>query len=442
MTANPSRRKRVSRLLSGTVLVLFVMALTYDVIHIRKWHLGQTIEDSFIAAYPTAKFYRDYVLRVHEFHTAVRTQQFYSLHIKDESEGIVSMNSMAWIDLRQGPVTLHFPDLPPLRHATVTFIDWDGLVIGGESAYRTSYTLFPPGSPETNTPTTLTSQGGTVLAFIRIPTAESPDEKSLVRLLEKIRFTNSQQQLILGEPIKPEMACEGDELGTLFIACMEALIALAAPPKEQVDAYQTARKRLGNIDRIPRKEWMQSVNDARQMIDQAITNGISLVTRHMWIAYQHMFTLRPEMVQLRLNRAAYARSDFVAAPSDKMKYAIKRYNARGEAINGLKHDYLLHFDPRLLPADVTEWHFIVRDHTKRLFKSGQRLAINSDDALKREVDGTIKIYLTHQKPADIPEANWLGTPKDFFEIIFLGRGTKAGRDFDYFEYLPELETIH
>lgn len=418
-------------------------ALVYDYQSISKDFQGKAIEDSFIAAYPTVKLYRDYLARIIKQNSGTMAHHFYPLRETDEDEKIVSVNSVALINLHDGPVTITFPNLAPFHKATVTFVEWDGLALGGESASNTSYTVLPPDSALSETGTKqLMARGRTVLAFLRIPTSTSPPQKQLQSFLDQIRFTDASGSLAVATPLPLIQDCEGPELGNIFIPCMEALLKTMHIPLGQAADFYTARNKIKTLSKMNDKLWMNSVMAARQMIEQTLTNGISLVTSHMWIAYEDMFTLKPSMVQLLLNRAAFIRADFVAVPSDKMKYAIKRYNARGEAVDGTLHDYALRFDPALLPEEISEWHFIVRDHRQKFYeKQNARAVVHYNDPLQWEADGSIRLFFSTQRPPGVAESNWLPIPESPFEIVLMARSMKANPSFDPFEYLEELEII-
>jgi len=430
-----------------TVIVIFIAIAAYTVFHdykaIRRDFQGKAIEDSFIAAYPPVKLYRDYLARIIKTNSGVTTNHFYPLHELDEDEKIVSVNSVALINLDSGPMTITFPDLTPFQKATVTFLEWDGLALGGESASNTHYTLLPPDSASSDTDTKqLTARGRSVLAFLRIPTSASPPPQKLQYYLDQIRVTGASNSPGVTASLSIIEECEDLELGNVFIPCMDALVDAIHIPPEQKEAFYTAKNKIHTLTMMHDPLWRDSVTEAQQMIDQTLTNGISLVTTHMWIAYDDLFTLKPSMVQLLLNRAAFVRADFVAAPSNKMKYAIKRYNARGEAVEGGLHDYALRFDPALLPEEVSEWHFIVRDHRQKFYaKPNTRSVINHNDSLRYEADGSVRLFFTTQLPPGVAESNWLPIPESPFQIVLIARGMKANPAFDPFEYLEELEIL-
>jgi hypothetical protein len=87
---------------------------------------------------------------------------------------------------------------------------------------------------------------------------------------------------------------------------------------------------------------------------------------------------------------------------------------QGQPLSG-DHAYTLRFTKEQLPAQFATyfWSVIAVDAVERrvLPNALKRYLLNKESKLQYAADGSLTLYFADQKPADVPQANWLPTPK-------------------------------
>ncbi|HEY5851990.1 MAG TPA: DUF1254 domain-containing protein [Lysobacter sp.] len=107
-----------------------------------------------------------------------------------------------------------------------------------------------------------------------------------------------------------------------------------------------------------------------------------------------------------------------AAEADYLSYFV---DAKGQPLDGSKHDYVLHFGKDSLPPTHAFWSITMYDGKSKLLVDNplNRYLINSPmlPRLKRDADGGLTLYLQNASPGKDKEANWLPAPKGPFYAI-------------------------
>jgi hypothetical protein len=187
------------------------------------------------------------------------------------------------------------------------------------------------------------------------------------------------------------------------------------PPSANVD--QTALQGLARLGVQPGQEvaswgWLQQ---------RAVAIGIWLAEHKLQEAIAHPAELKagwrvpPAQVGRYGSeyglRAAVAMAGFGANLAEDAIYPNGLQDADGKALQGGQR-YRLHFAAGQLPPVRAFWSVTVYDADGYLVDNPlNRYALGDRDALKRNADGSLDIYLQADAPAGEWQANWLPIPK-------------------------------
>ncbi len=112
-----------------------------------------------------------------------------------------------------------------------------------------------------------------------------------------------------------------------------------------------------------------------------------------------------------LKRAIVAMVGLGANPPDDAIYPLNVADADGQPLNG-DHDYVLHFDEVELPPVDAFWSVTMYDADG--FQAANpinRFAIGDRDDLTFNADGSLDLYIQHDRPGREHESNWLPAPR-------------------------------
>lgn len=112
-------------------------------------------------------------------------------------------------------------------------------------------------------------------------------------------------------------------------------------------------------------------------------------------------------------------------PEDAV-YPLTQKDADGNAYDGAKHAYVMHFEKGQLPPVDAFWSLTLYDTDFFFVKnSANRYAISQRDELVRNPDGSIDVYIQADSPGPNQEANWLPAPKSEFYLVLRLYGPPA-----------------
>lgn len=116
-------------------------------------------------------------------------------------------------------------------------------------------------------------------------------------------------------------------------------------------------------------------------------------------------------------RALIASRGLGANLDDDAVYPSSATDADGEKYDGAKHAYVLHFDAGKFPPAHAFWSITMYNMNNFLVENSiNRFAIGDRHPLKRNVDGSLDIYIQHQHPGKDKESNWLPAPAGPFNL--------------------------
>jgi hypothetical protein len=115
-----------------------------------------------------------------------------------------------------------------------------------------------------------------------------------------------------------------------------------------------------------------------------------------------------------LKRAAAAEGGIYGNDAVEAVYPMTRSDARGEPLDGSKHDYTLTFPAGQLPPVNAFWSVTMYDGKTQLLIENPigRYLINSPmlPGMKKNPDGSLTIHVQRASPGKDREANWLPAP--------------------------------
>ena len=218
---------------------------------------------------------------------------------------------------------------------------------------------------------------------------ETPLEKILAMSAED--FFNRLNALMMRNPPAPE-----DDKTLLQFE----QVSIAPGEKFSLSKFKPDEQKL--ISQIP-----QSVHQEFQKLKKegaSLSNGWSQVKGlgEYGVDYQ--------------KRALVAYMGFGASLEKDVLYPTASIDISGQKLKGDKN-YILHFDADEIPSVKAFWSLTAYDAQSRLVENKfKRYSVGSLRKLKFNRDGSLDIYLQHNKPSKEFESNWLPTPKGEFDV--------------------------
>jgi len=121
-----------------------------------------------------------------------------------------------------------------------------------------------------------------------------------------------------------------------------------------------------------------------------------------------------------LKRAA-ATGGIYGNDSVEAMYPMTRWDAKGEVLDGSKHNYTLTFPADELPPVNSFWSVTMYDGKSQLLIKNpiNRYLINSPmlPDMKKNADGSLTIYIQKDSPGKDKESNWLPAPNDTIYLV-------------------------
>ena len=122
-----------------------------------------------------------------------------------------------------------------------------------------------------------------------------------------------------------------------------------------------------------------------------------------------------------LKRAAAAKGGLYGNDAEEATYPYTRTDAKGEKLDGSKHNYTLTFPAGQLPPVNAFWSVTMYDGKSQLLIKNpiDRYLLNSPmlPAMKKNADGSLTLYIQKDSPGKALEANWLPAPNDTIYLV-------------------------
>jgi len=339
-----------------------------------------------------------------------------------------TLYSSAWLDLRDGPVTVSVPDTHG-RYYLLPMLDmWtDVFAVPGKRTTGTAaarFSVLPPGWRGPIPAGSVPIQATTSYAWIigRTQTNGPSDYPAVRQVQNGLSIIAASES---GNPVPAPRAAAVDTAtppadqvtamtGAQFFRLAAELLELHAPhPTDWSVLARAARIGLypdhsfvytgldaatrDAVDGAP-AEALRLMHDALPRVAR-IVNGWQMNTESMGV-YGNNY----------LKRAIVALLGLGANPPEDAIYPINLADADGQPVDG-SHDYVLRFAKDELPPVTAFWSVTMYDSGGYPVPNRVgRYAIGDRDKLSYNSDGSLDLYIQHHNPGPDREANWLPAP--------------------------------
>lgn len=115
-----------------------------------------------------------------------------------------------------------------------------------------------------------------------------------------------------------------------------------------------------------------------------------------------------------LKRAGGANAGIYGNDAAEAMYLLSRTDAKGQTLDGSKHNYTLTFPAGSLPPVKAFWSITMYYSDSQLLVENpiNRYLVNSSMVpdMKKNADGSLTVYMQHESPGKDKESNWLPAP--------------------------------
>lgn len=370
-----------------------------------------------------------------------------------------TLYSIAWLDLREGPLVLHMPDMQG-RWVLMQVLDaWTNAFASlGTRAYGgapRSYLFTGPGWSGSVPQGMVHVPSPTRIAWMigRTYTRDEADFPNVHRLQAQYRLepfgpratvTFTADKAPSPDPGLSPLQQVARMDAAAFYARLLPLMAQNPPP----DADRTIIDRMTQLGLTPGAPWRwdalrpQDQRDLREGMEwarglfDAFAPGsqgtVGLTQTHKavleWAAVRirkaAMNSVNGWAIPLELGsygtdyplRALTALLGLGANRAVDAVYPSTTVDAQGEGLDG-RHRYRLHFSAAEIPPASAFWSLSMYD-SQTFFVDNpiRRYVIGDRDALKTNADGSLDIWLQHDAPHPQQQSNWLPAPAGPFKL--------------------------
>jgi hypothetical protein len=361
-----------------------------------------------------------------------------------EDTAVVTPNSdtpysALWLDLRAEPIVLSVPAVPKNRYYSVQLIDGNTYNYGYIGSRATgsepgNFLVVGPdwkGETPAGIKKVFFSTTPFSLAAYRTQLFNSGDMLNV----EKVQAGYKVQPLsaFLKQPAPPAaptinfLPATTAGIKTNFFEYLDAALQFVPPSPEDKDV----RARLARIGIGPGKTFalkdlseehkaavLLGMKEGDDKVGKFLTSGMKDVNH--W-AVGSLFGDRDFYKGDWLKRAAAAKFGIYGNDAVEATYPFTRTDAKGETLDGSKHNYTITFPAGQLPPVNAFWSVTMYDgKTQFLIKNPiNRYLINSPmlPNLKRNADGSLTLYIQKDSPGKDKEANWLPASNDTIYLV-------------------------
>ena len=348
-----------------------------------------------------------------------------------------------WLDLRSEPFVLRLPRFPRHRFHNVQLIDlfthnfaFYGSRLSGNDA--TTILIAGPdwhGAVPAGIDHVTRAETRIVKLVTRI-LLEGGEQPADLRSLEDGYLLQALSAFVGAEPppaappldLPTPAAARFDTRSADFIAPLNALLALCAPPAQERAAFERfARIGIAAGAAFDAGALARSERDA---IDAGVVRAhaeISALAAHLGPrcnGWEMPLDLRGDRRRMAadpaslLRRAAAALYAIWGIDAEEGLYMVSDEDAEGRPLDGSAAAYTIRFE-RALPVRAF-CSFTVYDAATRLLvehPSGRYAVRDRDPGLRRDAAGGFTLRLQHEAPTDGATAHWLPVPRRPFQVV-------------------------
>jgi len=347
--------------------------------------------------------------------------------------------SIVWLDLRAEPMVVSVPVVDKKRYYSVQMIDGNTYNYGYIGSRATGndagdYLIVGPGW-----------KGETPAGIKKVFTSTTPFGLTLIRTqlfnaadianVEKIQAGYKVQPLsqFLKQPPPPAAPTIDFVPATTagikehFFEYLDAALRFVPPSAEDKEI----RSRLASIGIGPDQTFafkelspehkaavLLALKEGDDKVDKFLASGTKVINGWNISA---LFGDRDFYKGNWLLRAGAAKGGLFGNDGVEAMYPYTRIDSNGATLDASKHSYTITFPPGQLPPVNAFWSVTMYDgKSQYLIKNPiNRYLINSPmvPAMKKNVDGSLTLYLQKDSPGKDKEANWLPAPDDTVYLV-------------------------
>jgi len=430
--------KKLNLLFASILLALSIQPLSATTL--SKEEVKSITKEAYIYTYPMMEHYKMvYVLKVAKdspvyegafneiTHNAVLLGPEYTTMVRPNND---TFYSNVVFDLRAQPMVLSVPAISDNRYYSWQLIDLFTHNIGYIGTRATGfqagkYLIAGPnwnGKKPKGITKVIQTDSNIILALARTQVYSAEDSKNAKKIMSEYKVETLSKYM--GTPA-PKAAAQLDfpvysleKIRSVeFITYLNFLLGLVKPnPSEKALLERFSKIGVGanvafdinSIDPKTKKIMQEAIDEAMVEIE-AETKNLGIL-KDGWMQVSGAFGTPKAMEGKFLTRAAAAYFGLYGNDLEEAFYPDTTIDENGEALDGSKHNYTLHFSKDRLPPVKAFWSFSMYKLPEQLFteNSINRYVISSaTEGLKYNEDGSLDIYIQKESPGADKESNWL-----------------------------------
>jgi hypothetical protein len=342
--------------------------------------------------------------------------------------------SMVWLDLRAEPMVISVPAVPKERYYSVQFVDGNAYNYGYIGSRATgvdpgSYLVVGPdwkGEKPDGIKQEFQSSTPFGLTIFRTQLFNAEDIPNVVKV--QAGYKVQPLSAFLNQPAPPPapkidfVPATTKGIKQNFYEYLDAALEFVPITPEN----REIRARLASIGIGPGKtfDFEELSLEHKAAVLLAMKEGDDKVKKYLSSGMKDingwkigsLFGDRSFYKGDWLKRAAAASGGIYGNDSVEAMYPMTRTDAAGETLDGSKHNYTLTFPAGELPPVNAFWSVTMYDGKSQLLIENpiNRYLINSPmlPDMKKNVDGSVTIYIQKDSPGKDRDSNWLPAPND------------------------------
>ncbi len=340
--------------------------------------------------------------------------------------------SMIWLDLRAEPMVISVPAVPEERYYSVQLIDGNTYNYGYIGSRATgndagSYLVVGPvwkGDKPAGIKKVFESTTPFALTVIRTQLFNADDMPHVIKV--QAGYKAQPLSAFLKQPAPPAapkidfLPATTQGIKENFYAYLDAALDFVPVRPENKDI----RAKLASIGIGPGKtfDFKELSLEHKAAVLLAMKEGDSKVKKYLSSGMKDINGWRVGALFGDdafykgdwLKRAAAATGGIYGNDAVEAMYPMTRTDAKGEILDGSKHNYTLTFAAGQLPPVNAFWSVTMYDGKSQLLIENpiNRYLINSPmlPNMKKNEDGSLTLYIQKDSPGKDKEANWLPAP--------------------------------
>jgi len=361
-----------------------------------------------------------------------------------EDTAIITPNSdtpysMAWVDLRAEPMVLSVPAVDKKRYYSVQLTDGNTYNFGYIGSRATgsepgNYLLAGPdwkGETPAGIRKVFSSTTPFAFAIYRTQLFNPADMPNV----EKVQAGYKVQPLsaFLKQPAPPAapkidfLPATTPGIKENFYEYLDAALQFVPPSPESNDI----RAKLARIGVGPGKtfDFKDLSAEHKAAVLLGMKEGDDKVTKFLASGVKNIngwnigsfFGDRAFYKSDWLMRAAAAKGGIYGNDAVEAVYPFTRVDAKGETLDGSKHNYTVTFPSGHLPPVNSFWSVTMYDGKSQLLIKNpiNRYLLNSPmlSQMKKNPDGSLTLYIQKDSPGKAKESSWLPAPNDTIYLV-------------------------